>query len=151
MGYMNHITWVVVSDSCHAKVYSTIKARLFAEKPSDKSLTLIHELIHPEAKLRDQDLVSDKQGQFFNATFSEPTDPKRHENEKFALEISKLLTIGRNENSFHDLILISPPALMGMLKKQLTDHVKQMVSITIEKDYIHQDIKKLIKHLQEHL
>jgi len=62
----NEITWVIVFDSSHCSIL-TIK-----KKP--KGLNLIKELNHPENKLRDIDLTSDKPGRYKTSTrHMEPT------------------------------------------------------------------------------
>jgi protein required for attachment to host cells len=148
---MNHITWVLVADTCKAKIFKTIKARLFNPDADGKDLTLVHEYTHPEGRKRDQDLVSDKSGAFGASNFTEATDPKRHENERFAAELTKALSLAHNENNYQDLILIAPPAFMGMINKNLAHEVKKLVCQSIEKDYTRYDTKELAKHLRDYL
>lgn len=148
---MNHITWVLVADSCEAKIFKTIKARLFDNKADGKDLTLVSEHSHPNGRKKDQDLVSDKQGSFGVGNFSEHTDPKQYENDRFASEISKILEHAHGQNSYHDLILIAPPNFMGMINKHLAHTVKKTVCKEIEKDYTRQTPKELVAHLREHL
>jgi protein required for attachment to host cells len=148
---MNPITWIIVADSTKAKIFSTFKARLLNEKTDANALTLVSEHTHPESRKRDQDLVSDKMGNFAGSTFTEATDPKRHENEVFAKEISKLLSHAHNEHTYRDLILIAPPAFMGMLNTNLSHEVKKLITNTIEKDYTHCTLKELTDHLNHYL
>jgi len=148
---MLNTTWIVVADSGQAKIFRTIKARLFNGKANGSDLTLVSEYNHPESRKRDQDLVADKYGNFGNSSFTEETDPKRHENDIFAQQLAKALYHGHSENNYHDLILIAPPAFMGMIHKHLSNEVKKLISKEIEKDYTRSNEKELVSQLQVYL
>lgn len=148
---MDNTTWILVADACQAKIFKAIKAKLFDVKADGKDLTLVSEHTHEACLKRDQDLVTDKQGKFGNATFVERTDPKRHENEVFAQEIARVLSSAHNQHNYRDLILIAPPAFIGMINKHLTHEVKKVVSKEIEKDYTRANIKELVSHLRDNL
>lgn len=148
---MDQTTWILVADASEAKIFSTFKALLLNGHANSSSLTLVNEFSHPESQKKDQDLVSDKSGNFSGNSFTEPTDPKRHENDLFAHELTKVLLQAHNNNHFRDLILIAPPAFMGMLHKHLSDQVKKLICNEIEKDYTHCNTKELIARIQEHL
>lgn len=148
---MNHTTWILVADSSRAKIFKTIKARLFNSSSDGKDLTLVNEFNHSAAFKKDQELVSDKQGKFGTGTFVEKTEPKKHENDLFALQIAKALNYELNVHHFEDLILIAPPSFIGMLHKHLSREVKKLVSKEIEKDYIHSSDHELVEHLKDYL
>src|SRR3989344_9647078 len=124
---MDNTTWIVVADAGKARIFSALKVRLF-NSANPKDLKLISEHAHAESRKMDSELVTDRQGHFGSSrqghfgsgTFAEPTDPKRHQEEIFAHEITKILGHAHNENKFHDLILIAPPTFMGLLNKYLT-------------------------------
>jgi protein required for attachment to host cells len=147
---MDNTTWIVVADAGKARIFSALKARLF-NSTNPKNLKLISEHTHGESRKMDSELVSDRQGHFGSGTFEEPTDPKRHQEEIFAHEITKILGHAHNENKFHDLILIAPPTFMGLLNKHLTHTTKQLVSIRIEKDYTRHTEQQLVTQLQKYL
>lgn len=148
---MDHTTWILVADTCKAKIFKTIKAKLFNGSASGKDLTLINEYNHDASSKRDQDLVSDRQGKFGTGTFVEHTDPKRHENDIFAAELAKTLSHEHNLNHYQDLILIAPPAFIGMIHKHLSHEVKKLVSKEIEKDYTRSSNGDLVEHLKNYL
>ena len=152
---MDNRTWIVVADSGKARIFSALKARLFTNHDANE-LTLINEYAHADSRKMDSELVSDRQGHFGSSNFgsgnfSEETDPKRHQEDIFALEITRILSHAQNENKFHDLILIAPPAFMGMLNKHLTNETKKLISLRIEKDYTRHKEQQLVEQLQEYL
>lgn len=146
---MNNMTWIVVADAGSARIFSTHKASLF--NGDGKTLTLIDFVDHLKSRKLDQELVTDKQGRFGNATFSEKTDPHKHEADVFALELARKLTQGLDDNQFKELIFIAPPHFMGLLKKHTSSTAQKLIGLTVEKDYTHCNEHELVKHLQEYL
>ena len=148
---MEHITWILVADAATARIFSAHKARLFQDHKDGKDLTLISEHQHTDSRKTDQELVSDKNGKFGYATFQQETDPKRHAEDCFAMELAKVLNTGREANHFQDMICIAPPAFMGMINKHLPATVSRLVSLSIEKDYTRHTPKDLVQNLQDYL
>lgn len=147
---MNTRTWILVADASRARIFSVPhKASLF--KGTGKELELVDELEHQESREMDSELVSDKPGKFGKAMFIEPTDPKKHEEDIFALQLARILSKAHIENHYHELIFIAPPGFMGMLNKHLTDDLKKCVDLKIEKDYTRLNEKDIVKHLQDYL
>lgn len=148
---MDNLTWILVADSTKAKIYGIHKARLIANVGNGKDLQMMSEHTHPESRKLDQELVSDRQGKFGKGTFVEHTDPKRHLEEMFAIELARVLEKARSENKFHDIILIAPSVFMGLLNKHLHHETSKLVSLKIEKDYTGETEKTLVAHLADHL
>lgn len=147
---MDSIAYILVADASKARIYSAQKARLFNAN-NGKDLKLISEHQHDASRKKDIDLVSDRQGQFGSGTFVEATDPKRHEEDRFAQELTKIISQAHNKKNFHELILIAPPVFMGMINKHLGREVDKLVNIRIEKDYTSDSEKELVTHLQGYL
>lgn len=125
-------TWILVSNA------ST--ARLYANHGPKKGLKLLKELAHPESREKASDLVSDRPGHNQGAgnghgSFVPATDPKQHEADRFAHKLAKELEQGRAANSYDRLILVASSPFIGMLNHRLANHVRGMVSNSIEKDY----------------
>lgn len=146
---MNNSTWILVADSSKARIFSTHKASLF--NGDGKKLKLVSEHEHPESRKKDIDLISDRQGKFGSGTFVEATDPKHHQEELFAVELTKTLTKGHGENRFQELICIAPAAFMGLLNKHMSHEVAKNANLKIEKDYTTFTEQELVKHLQDYL
>jgi len=146
---INSITWLLVADSSKARLYSMHKARILQEQNS-KHLELIGEYAHADSRKKGSELATDKQGEFGSGTFVEATSPKIHEAEQFAHELIIRLNSARKEGTFRDLILVAPPAFMGLLLKHMPHEIQKCVSQKIEKDYTQDDKQQLVHNLMAH-
>lgn len=141
-------TWVIITDTNTCKVYSYNR--------KEGQITRIKELQHLENKLKDSDLVSDKQGQYRSSgdaghgTYSPQSDPKEVKIDAFAREIAKALDHGRTTHAYHDLVIIASPHMDGLLFQHFNKHVKDLVSHNIEKDLLHMQDRELLDFLREH-
>lgn len=141
-------TWVITIDSNNCRIYD------YSKKPNH--LTLVKEIQHPENKLRDIDLTSDKPGHYKSSgtggqgTYSQPTDPKEIKIDNFAREIAKELDHGRNTNAYQQLIVIAGPQMKGLLCQHINKHVESLITHKIEKDILHLNTSELMDFLQIH-
>lgn len=129
-------TWLLIANGS--------EARLFETEYRPKSLSLIQEFSHPESRDKGGELASDKAGHYqgdsaggtaaTHGAFSEATDPKSYEMERFAGELAKTLDAGRSSNSFQHLIVAASPRFHGLLNKKMTGHTSRMVDKHINKD-----------------
>jgi protein required for attachment to host cells len=141
-------TWILVADAG--------SARLYESKKGISAWTLVREFSHPESRAHAAELLSDKPGRVKQFTGSraamEPTTPrKKVEVDKFARELSEALTAGVDQQAFDQLVLVTPPAFLGVLREKLEKRVSERVKHTIEKDYLHLEPQDLKKRLQEQL
>lgn len=125
------ITWVVVADSSRARIFS-------AEKPASP-LEEIETLSHPEGRLHQGDLVSDKPGRDNNATsgshnMGHETDAKEEEALRFAAMVCERLEEGRCKGLFEKLYVISAPSFLGLLRKQQNSALRKTVAAEIPKN-----------------
>ena len=147
-------TWVVVADASKASIYSMHKARfLIDENPNN--LTLVSTHTHHESRQKTSDLVSDKMGEYGSQSgrnsLIEMTVPKLREAEIFAHELLEQLEMGRTGNHYRDLIIIAPPAFLGLLNKGMTQNLQKLIIQTIEKNYTNDSIRVLAQNLMQHL
>jgi protein required for attachment to host cells len=145
----NSITWLLISDSSKARLYSLHKARIFNDQ-NPKELELIAEFAHEKSRMKGTELSSDKLGEFNSGTFVENTSPKSHEAEQFAHELLMHLDAARKEGRFRDLIIVAPPTFMGLLNKHMPHEIQKLVSQKIEKDYTQFNINELVQNLMVH-
>jgi len=137
------MTWVVI--------FNSIECRIYDYKKSDE-LRLLKEIQHPENKLRDIEITSDKpghykSGQTTRGTYAQRTDPKEIKLEEFVREIAHELEHGRGKNFYENLILVSPPHVGGLLLLYLNHHVKELIRNNIHKDIISLPDHELINFL----
>ena len=148
MSSTHHVTWILTTDSNTCRLYN------YTEKP--ELLTLVKEIKHPENKLRDTDLTSDKPGHYkasggAHGAFSQQSDPKEIKIEDFSREIAKALDHGRNTHAYEKLIVIAPPHMNGLLLKHLNKLVKDLVTHNIKKDIPHCTDRELLDFLHQHI
>lgn len=126
------ITWILVANASLAKLYANLGP--------NKGLKLVKELIHPESRQKNSELVTDRPGRAtavgLGAGSMQPqTQPKQHEARVFAQEIAQELYRGRATNAFKRAIIVAPPAFMGMLNTVIDGPTSQLVTDRYEKDY----------------
>jgi protein required for attachment to host cells len=117
-------------------VANNARARIFASHDVLNHLVEQEDFVHAEAHLSNQDLVSDAAGKSRDprGTYDPPTSPTDHEAENFALRLARRLKEMHNERHFDQLILIAPPAFLGLLRGHLHKPLDKLVERTIDKD-----------------
>ncbi len=126
------ITWVLVANASLAKLYEHMGP--------NKGLKLVKELIHPESRLKNSELVTDRAGSMATVGNGQgakqaQTLPKEHEAKVFAQELAQELYKGRTHNAYGRAIVFAPPSFMGILNGVLDSPTAQMITDRFEKDY----------------
>lgn len=147
--------WIVVGDA--------VRARLFEIAGPEQPLTEFRDLVHPEGRAREQDLLTDRPGRVMQAhrgphpghgsrSSMEPgTPPKEVERQRFARQIAEELQAGLDAHSYGRLVLVANPSFLGELREALSPRVTQHISASIHKDYTSLKSNELELHLKEHL
>jgi len=136
-------TWVMVANASQAKLFSLTRAH--------ERLQLVKELVHPESREKTSNLVSDRSGSrngTGHGTFTQATDPKHHEAELFAQEVTRELDQGLEKKAYDQLILVASPPFVGLLNNRLPGQVRSVLSETIDKDYTRLSATELTAHLR---
>jgi len=127
-------SWLLVADSSRARIYS------YDKKDGDWDLEA--ELDHPESRTRTSELVTDQQGRGRQGgtgghapAKSNEVDAHANEEVKFAREVSERLTGGFDKHSYAKLGLVAPPHFLGLLRKNLADHIGRTLFLELGKDY----------------
>lgn len=139
-----HLKWVVVFDSNVCRIYGYSKDQI----------VLIKEIQHPENKLRDIDLTSDKPGRYqakgyVHGAYTQESDPKAIKIDNFSKEIANILDHGRNTHAYETLILGASSHMNGLLLKHLNKQVKSLITHNIEKNLMPLGESELLVHLNE--
>mgnify|MGYP000093132785 FL=1 len=140
--------WVVVADSSRARIFS-------AEKPASP-LVEIQTLAHPQARLHEGDLVSDKAGRDRNpgATshdMGNESDTKREEAIRFANQVCSTLEAGRTSGQFEKLYVIAAPSFLGILRKHQSNALGKLVTAEVSKNLAGHHPSEIRKNLPEYL
>lgn len=140
------ITWVMVANASLAKFFSNTGPQ--------RELQLIRELAHPESREKTSDLVSDRSGSrngTGHGAFTQATDPKHHEAERFAQELTRELEQGLAKKAYDRLILVASAPFVGLVNHHLPGQVRSVLSESIGKDYTRLPATELTAHLRSHV
>lgn len=141
-------TWVLVADNS--------RARFFAAKNSASPLEEVRDLTYPEARLHEGDLVTDKGGRDRNPSTGGAhgvgTDSAKHDGaERFALQVCGELESARTDGAFKKLYVVAAPAFLGLLRKQESPALRQLIAGEVDKNLTTQDNVVIRKHLPHFL
>ncbi|MDP1834873.1 MAG: host attachment protein [Chlamydiales bacterium] len=137
---MKNKTWVVVANSSQATVYKAEKLGVLNE---------VHTLLHPESRLHDRDIVTDKPGRtnpsitIGRSAYEPQTSPKRHEIEVFAKELSEFLEQSREQGLYSKLYIAAAPSFLGLLREKLSQATTRLVAGEVDKDCTHLKPKEI--------
>ncbi len=138
-------TWILVANAS--------RANLYRRQGLHAALEPLEQLDHPASRATDTEFTNERPGHYqtdggARGAFSQPTDPKQHEEDKFAAQLAHLLETGRTDHRFEHLILVAPAPFMGKLHHHLDKHVSALVSASLEKDYTHCTERELVSQLE---
>ena len=146
---MNKTVWIVVANRG--------VARLFQAKQPTGPIEELEAFIHPEARLHEQDLVTDRPGRGFDRMGygSHAEDPDttivEQETANFALELSRFLLKGRTNGRFDGLMLIAAPAFLGSLRDRMDGPTRGRILLEVAKNLVHLDAASVRTYLPDRL
>jgi protein required for attachment to host cells len=145
---MSNMIWVVVANR--------VTARIFATESPLGSIEEVQTLFHPESRVPQQSLVSDRSGRTErSAAGRQQSDPDtthhEHETTVFAGEVATTLAKARNDGRYGTLVLAAPPAFLGALRKAMDAQTKSLVTLELDKDLALLDARTLRSHFPERL
>ena len=148
MSLSNSTTWVLVADTNICRIYT------YDKQP--EKLTLFKEISHPENRLKDTDLTSDRQGRYSasNSThgvYAAHSDPKEVKIDDFSREIAKELAHGRSTNDYSKLIIVALPHMDGLISQHIDKNVKDLITHNIKHNAVDLNEKHLLEFLHKHM
>ncbi len=142
-----HVTWFVIADGMHARVFKQAAAR-GAIVP-----VLDHELIEPRAQGFSRELGDDRPGRAFDPGSGarhamEPrSDPHTRIKEAFARRVAELVNQAAGRGELERLVLVAPPRTLGELRIELTALVRRRIIAESAKDLMKIPHAELGAHL----
>lgn len=103
--------WIVVADASKAVIYAQ-------EKPRGE-LEELTNLVHPQARVKESDLVTDAQ------SIPTKTSARETEDKRFARDIVAKLRSAVDTNEIKGFYLSAPPHFLGLVREAMDDHVRQ--------------------------
>jgi len=147
---MNHATtWVLIANAS--------QARLYACHGRFDQIDLVREFEHTASRAKGTELLTDRPGHSASGhggrrtSLPSHTDARRHEHERFALEIVRELDAAHAAHRFDRLVLMASAQFLGMLKSQLSKGLVQAVTHTEDRDYTGVPVGELVKELRARL
>jgi protein required for attachment to host cells len=133
-------TWVVVAESSRAKIFELEKR--------NSPLKEIQGFAHTSSRLHPKKLSADLTGRTPGQYKpSLPTATKAIASNEFAKNIGKHLDAARCKGKFSKLIIMSPPAFLGRLRKQLGSGMHKCVISEVDKNLVRHSIDDIQAHL----
>jgi protein required for attachment to host cells len=139
---MKKETWVVVASSALVRIF-----RLEGLK-----LVEVETLIHPEARMSERELVSDKMGYTWDSStgqrssYSPPHTAKDTTNQNFARKVASHLDQARMSGSLGKLYLAAGPTFLGVLRNELNLQTQHLIAAEVDKDITHLDPQEIKSH-----
>jgi len=141
---MKKNSWLLVANSSLARIFKI---------ETIHSLVEIDVLEHPESRLHNLDLVSDKPGRGFESVggqrhgLENGTTPKQDEFLIFARKLGQYLKTAFQQKKYENLYIAASPTLLGLLRQSLHPSISKIVSAEIDKDMTHLNPHEMINHL----
>ncbi len=123
--------WIVVAESSRAKIYS-VESRTSPLKEIDDIVNM-----SSLNDLADNGRDLEGNGQGGRHALEPRIEPKKLETAHFAHDVSERLETARRVGDYNDLVIISSPGFLGMLKQNLGTVTQKHISQTINKNLIH--------------
>jgi len=139
---MKKSLWVLVANSSIARIF----------KKEGSNLVQIKLLEHPESRLHNRDLVSDKPGRDFESVgmARHALEPQHtpHEIEAitFAKEISCFLQTAKNNGEFDALYLAASPSMLGLLRQHFDADTAKLIATEVSKDFTQMKTEEIFTH-----
>jgi len=130
-------------------------ARIFENKGPGKGLNLLHDIPHPEGRLKNKDIGADKPGRSIDShgpgrhSLSSEQEPTAHVTEQFAKQLSTMLDDGRHQQLYGKLVLVAEPRFLGSLRAALSTPTAALVMATVGKDLGSVELHNMPKHLTD--
>lgn len=145
-GKKNPVTWVLVADAREAQIYvrgrnhdmlvpvgDTLKAKPIERETGRHALGRVY-----ESKSATRHMV-------------EPAvDIRQETRQRFMREVAEKLEASWEQHAFDRLVLIGPPKVIGNLRENLPDDVKETVIAEVGKELTHAPLQALSLYLANH-
>ena len=144
---------IVVADQSEADFYEL--------EQRDMPPQFVQRLKDPDAHLHNRDFKSDRPGRVFDhapasngrrgavahhATGGE-RNPRKVEAQRFARRVAQALDEERRQHRYDRLIIMAPPAFLGLLREEMPAAVHALLSAEIGKDLVHEPPEALNAYL----
>jgi len=136
--------WVLVADSAYARIFER----------KDGALHLVQQLEHPESREQNHDLIGNRpyqnqHGMEKDLKGNQPQHLRDGEAAGFAKELANLLDKAHAQNQFAELVLVSDPRFLGLLRGELTKTVTRCVTGSVNRHAVQMKPEELSQLIQD--
>ncbi len=130
---MPPMTWILVAHRAGARLYST--------SGKHQPVQLVEKILHPEGRLRNQDIDEDSGGRSFDRlgeqrhTMGSAEEPIEHVADVFVKALAERLRAGRIDGDCDEIVLVAGPRLLGKLRLALDPSTANLVIRGLDKDF----------------
>ncbi|KAA6185093.1 host attachment protein [Thiohalocapsa marina] len=140
--------WVLAADNSRARFFTAEKAR--------SPLTEIRDLVDPQARLHEGDLVTDRDGRDRRAGspihgVGSDNSAKDDAADRFAQQVCAELETARVEGAFSKLYVVAAPAFLGLLRKHQSAPLRALVAGETDKNMTTQNTEAIRAQLPDFL
>ncbi len=142
-------TWVMVANGGAARLFR-------AESPLGV-ITELESIVHPEGRMRVQDLTSDIPGRAFDSAgqgrhaMESEVGPRRQALREFAGQLAARLERARRNGEMGRLVIAAAPGFLGELRKAISTETRRLVAHEIDRDLVRLSPQEIRAHLPERL
>jgi protein required for attachment to host cells len=140
--------WILVCDAA--------KGRFFEVRGHDPSWHIIEVLTHDESRSKSSDLASDRSGQrssegasVHHNALAPASSPKDVAKDHFIHTLAGRLDGAMRSRRFHGWLLVAPPHVVGMLKRELTSELEKHLRSVIGQDFNNLGMQALAARLRD--
>lgn len=142
---MKKETWLLVANSSLARIYKIVNRNQVIE---------LKVLEHPESRLHNGDLVSDKPGRDFESSsgtrrhaLEQKTSPKKQEFAIFVKQLTNFLEDACNQGTYDTLYIAASPSILGLLRQSMHPNAAKLIKGEVDKDLTTLKSHELPSHL----
>lgn len=143
--------WILTADRRRARIFA-------AERPRSSELTEVEAFVQPDASLPDRERVEPPPGRQHNGgnvATRHGVDSRSSEREKsttkFVRDIVNRLEKAHHKGEFSKLVLVASPDVLGSIRAQLSNDLKQDVTFELDKELTTLRPHELRNHLPQAL
>ena len=140
---------VVVADSS--------KARILVAESGHDPLTEHGDYVHPESRLKEQDLVSDGTGSGIDSggygkhSMGHEKSAHKQQAKTFASDLCEEVEKIRRNSDVRRIYLIASPRFLGLLRSGMNKPCAELVAGEVNKDLVSQSLEQIRAHLPNRL
>jgi len=138
-------------------VAESSKARILLAEDGHSPLIDHKDYDHPESRLREQDLVSDRPGSETDSggmgkhSMGHEKAAHHKQAEIFALELSEEIEKIRRNNALSRIYLVASPKFLGLLRSSINKQCADLLAAEVNKNLVSHSIEDIRSHLPKHM